>query len=132
MIFVDTSFWTAFRDRRDDRHGAATRMLKAIADNELITTNDVRGETWTLLRVRAGHAAAVHFLDHLERSPRLSVVRVDEDVERDALAWLRRHDELPYSFVDATSFAVMRARHIRSVLTFDDDFAAAGFTLFEA
>ncbi len=131
MIFVDTSFWTAFRDRRDDRHGSATRRLKAVGEHELITTNNVRGETWTLLRARAGHAAAIDFLDHLERSQRLSVVRVDEELERDALAWLRRHDELPYSFVDATSFAVMRAKHIRSALTFDDDFVAAGFTLVE-
>lgn len=132
MIFVDTSFWTAFRDRRDDRHPDARRMLRAVEDQDLITTNNVRGETWTLLRVRAGHAAAVHFVDHLERSPRVSVVRVDEDQERDALAWLRRHDELPYSFVDATSFAVMRTLHVRSALTFDEDFAAAGFTLVEA
>jgi len=107
-------------------------MLRAVEDQDLITTNNVRGETWTLLRVRAGHAAAVHFVDHLERSPRVSVVRVDEDQERDALAWLRRHDELPYSFVDATSFAVMRTLHVRSALTFDEDFAAAGFTLVEA
>jgi predicted nucleic acid-binding protein len=132
LIFVDTSFWTAFRDRRDDRHGAAKRMLKSVADHELITTNNVRGETWTLLRARAGHVAAVLFLDQLERSQRLSVVRVEEDQEREALAWLRRHDEQPYSFVDATSFAVMRAKHVRSVLTFDHDFVAAGFALVEA
>jgi len=132
LIFVDTSFWTAVRDRRDDRHSGAVRMLRSVADQELITTNNVRGETWTLLRRRAGHAAAIQFFDQLERSARLSVVRVDEEHERDALAWLRRHDERPYSFVDATSFAVMRAKHVRSVLTFDADFVTAGFALIEA
>lgn len=49
------------------------------------------------------------------------------EVEDDALDWLRQHDEREYSFVDATSFAYMRARGIREALAFDGDFAAAGF-----
>jgi predicted nucleic acid-binding protein len=32
-----------------------------------------------------------------------------------------------YSFVDATSFALMRRRRLHEALTFDGDFAAAGF-----
>jgi predicted nucleic acid-binding protein len=52
---------------------------------------------------------------------------VDDEVELDALSWLRRRDEREYSFVDATSFAVMRRRRIREALAFDGDFAAAGF-----
>lgn len=93
----------------------------------MVTTNLVRGETWTMLRNRAGHRSAVHFLDHLDRTAHVRVVQVKEDLEREALAWLRRHDERPYSFVDATSFAVMRDLQIKLALTFDEDFNAAGF-----
>lgn len=32
-----------------------------------------------------------------------------------------------YSFVDATSFRVMRDRRLREALAFDQDFAVAGF-----
>ncbi len=87
----------------------------------------MRGETWTFLRRRDGHRIAVAFLDMLERSARARVLRIDEELEREALAWLRRHDERPYSFVDATSFALMRSLGIREALAFDGDFAAAGF-----
>ena len=127
MIFVDTSFWIALRMRRDAHHEAASALARAHADVALITTNHIRGETWTFVRRRSGHAAAVHFLDHLERSPRIEVIAVDADLETDALSWLRRRDEREYSFVDATSFAVMRKRRIREALAFDGDFAAAGF-----
>jgi predicted nucleic acid-binding protein len=127
VIFVDTSFWIALRLRRDGHHDAAVALARAHADAPLITTNHVRGETWTFLRRRAGHDSAVHFLDALQRSPRIEVLQVDDDAERDALGWLPRHDEREYSFVDATSFAVMRARRIREALAFDGDFAAAGF-----
>lgn len=132
MIFVDTSFWAALRNRRDDRHARAARLFGSVGARALATTNLVRGETWTLLRSRAGHAAAVVFLDRLHASPRIRLIRVDEDAESEALAWLRRHDERAYSFTDATSFAIMRAHGIQAALTFDDDFVAAGFTLFAA
>ena len=92
-----------------------------------MTSNHVRGETWTLLRRKEGHARAVDFLDMLARSPRVDVVAVDEKLEEESLAWLRRHDERAYSFVDATSFALMRRLGIRDALAFDGDFAAAGF-----
>ena len=62
-----------------------------------------------------------------QRTPRLEVVFTGEALERDSLNWLRRHDERSYSFVDATSFALMRSLGIREALAFDGDFAAAGF-----
>ena len=52
---------------------------------------------------------------------------VKEAIEREARAWLRRHDERAYSFVDATSFAVMRRERLGEALAFDGDFSAAGF-----
>ncbi|MBI4730105.1 MAG: PIN domain-containing protein [Acidobacteria bacterium] len=127
MIFVDTSFWVALRNGRDARYPEAYTLLTAHGDDSLVTTNHVRGEAWTFLRRRAGHASAVGFLDAIDRSPRIRVVTVPEETERSALRWLRRHDEREYSFVDATSFAVMKSLRIRHALAFDGDFSAAGF-----
>ncbi len=127
MIFADTSFWVALRDRADDRHRRAVELLREHERDELLTTDHVRGETWTFLRKRAGHRVAVGLLDALASSQRVRLVFVGESVETEALRWLRRHDERAYSFVDATSFAVMRSLGIESALSFDDDFTVAGF-----
>ncbi len=127
MIFVDTSFWIALRNRRDPRHEEAVALLSQLSDAPLVTSNHVRGETWTYLRRRAGHGAAVGFLDAVERSPRVRVLTIDAKREDEALRWLRRHDEREYSFVNATSFALMRSSKIRQALAFDGDFSAAGF-----
>jgi uncharacterized protein len=127
VIFVDTSFWVALRFAREQRHPEAVELLRQEKTASLVTSNHVRGETWTLLRRRAGHRSAVHFLDRLERTPRLRVLFVSEELERQALRWLRRRDEQPYSFVDATSFVLMRSLRIREALAFDADFSAAGF-----
>ncbi len=127
MIFVDTSFWVALRNERDGHHREAADLIALHGDTQLVTTNHIRGETWTFLRRRAGHRSSVEFLDGLARSQRVSVVSVTEEHEVKALLWLRRHDEREYSFVDATSFVVMSAMRIRQAFAFDGDFAAAGF-----
>jgi predicted nucleic acid-binding protein len=125
--FVDTSFWVALGLRRDARHQEARAIWAALDHAGLLTTNHVLGETWTFLRRRAGHAAAVDFIERIESSRRVGVVHVDSATEAEALTWLRRHDERAYSFVDATSFAIMRQERLTEALAFDGDFSAAGF-----
>lgn len=127
MIFVDTSFWVALQVARDANHDDSVALLESHGNSGMLTTNHVVGETWTFMRRRAGHGPAVAFLDAVDRSPRISVKRVTADVEARALAWLRRHDERTYSFVDATSFATMQSEKVTSALAFDGDFSAAGF-----
>ncbi|MEX2557146.1 MAG: PIN domain-containing protein [Actinomycetota bacterium] len=126
MRFVDTSFWIALQNRSDSHGDDAAAMWRA-GPGPVVTTNLVIGETWTFLRRRAGHPHAVRFLDRVGASQVISILHVDEPTEEDAWRWLRRHDERKYSFVDATSFAVMRRMRIREALAFDGDFAAAGF-----
>jgi uncharacterized protein len=124
--FADTSFWFALAERRDRHHDAARALVRA-GVGRVCVSNHVVGETWTLLCRRAGHSAAVRFIDRLSLLPDVQVVHVDAATEADAWRWLRRHDEREYSFVDATSFALMRRRRIREALAFDGDFHAAGF-----
>lgn len=122
---MDTSYWVALRLRLDANHDLAVRLC--VPGQPIRATNHVVGETWTFLRRRDGHSSAVAFLDAVEAAATLTAVDVDESLEREARTWLRRHDERVYSFVDATSFAVMRRERIREALAFDGDFSAAGF-----
>ena len=127
MIFVDTSFWLALSLRRDHRAAEARELFVAHAGERLVTSNHVRGESWTYLRRRGGHRDAMYLLDRLDHTPRLRIEFVSREQESEALRWLRRHDEREYSFVDATSFALMRRLRIGEALAFDGDFTAAGF-----
>ena len=127
-IFVDTSFWVALQQRRDTNHERALDLAGAFRSARLVTSNLVVGETWTLLRRRDGHGHAIDWLD------RAAVGSEHEaGANRAPSSKTRRgpgsavHDERVYSFVDATSFALMRRLRIREVLAFDGDFAAAGF-----
>jgi len=129
--FADTGWWIAWSLPHDSRHGEAVAMLSGLGRTEqVLATNLVVGETWTYLRRKAGHRSAVALLDRVEtllEHDRLVVHRVSDEQERAAWEWLRRHDERSYSFVDATSFRVMRDRRLREALAFDEDFTSAGF-----
>lgn len=131
MKFADTSWWAAWALPGDARHAEAMAMLQQLGRSEqILTSNLVAGETWTFLRRKDSHRTAVGFMDRLDTlvsADKLVVHRVTEDQESGAWEWLRRHDEREYSFVDATSFRVMRDRRLREALAFDQDFAAAGF-----
>jgi predicted nucleic acid-binding protein len=128
VIFVDSSFLIAFMIERDRNHEMAVSLFKQTAARRIVTTNHVRGETWTWLCTKAWHGKAVAFLDSVGNADSyIEVTRLDAEPEEEALGWLRKHDEREYSFVDATSFAYMRSKGIEEALAFDGDFAAAGF-----
>jgi predicted nucleic acid-binding protein len=102
-------------------------LAERLRGTRAVTSNLVLGEAWTLLSNRAGHYRALRWLSGVRDDLSLVIERVDVEVEAEAWEWLRAHDERPYSFVDATSFALMRKLRIREALAFGGDFAAAGF-----
>jgi predicted nucleic acid-binding protein len=128
-VFVDTGAWFAIQVQDDEWHERAATALHDLLSGAcaLVTTNHVVGETYTLLRVVKGHAAAVRFLDRLEETRRLERIFVGPEIEAQAYGLLRRHRDQDFSFVDATSFATMRANAIRHAFAFDSHFATAGF-----
>ena len=126
MRFADTSFWIGLLVPGDRRHVDAERLWRS-DQAPVRTSNLVAGETWTWLRRRAGHAHALSFIKTLNSSPRVSIAVVDSTIDECAWEWLERHDERRYSYVDATSFEIMRRERISEALAFDGDFSAAGF-----
>jgi predicted nucleic acid-binding protein len=105
----------------------AAALAGRLRETRAVTSNLVLGEVWTLLARRLSHFHARSWLDRVHRELAVSVEGIEPELEEEAWTWLRRHDERPYSFVDATSFALMRKLRISEALAFDGDFAAAGF-----
>jgi uncharacterized protein len=127
VVFADTSFFVAVLRTSDSRHGEAARLADIYGDEPICTSTFVLAECWTLLRRRLHHRAAFAWLDKTVAEPNTRIEQVTSELQDEAWAWLRVHDERPYSFVDATSFALMHWLRIREALAFDGDFAAAGF-----
>ncbi len=129
-VFVDTGAWIALQVSDDEHHQVATETIPhlMVACKVLVTSNLVVGETYTLLRMAKGYPAAKRFLEKLAQSTRLERTFIAEGVERQAYQILHRYAQHPFSYVDATSFALMRQEGIRNAFAFDAHFATAGFT----
>jgi predicted nucleic acid-binding protein len=128
-VFVDTGAWFAIQAVDDAHHEQAQRTLPIILDacRSLVTSNLVMGETYTLLRLSKGYREAKNFLEKLAQSTKLERIFITENVERQAYNLLHRYSDHPFSFVDATSFALMRQQRMRYAFAFDSHFATAGF-----
>jgi predicted nucleic acid-binding protein len=128
-VFVDTGAWFAVQVTDDAEHEAARTAFPLLVEHcrSLVTSNVVVGETYTLLRLAKGYREAKRFLDKLAHSAKLERLFVSEAIERQAYELLDRFSDHAFSFVDATSFALMRQQRIRHAFAFDAHFATAGF-----
>jgi predicted nucleic acid-binding protein len=124
VFFADTAFWKAVADNRDEKHEEASSLLRDIYSQsvELIISDYVFSETLTLIRLRAGHQKAMDWSKNLLSSKAIRFTRIDEKLFSSALSIFSRYNDQTLSFVDCSSFALIKAFRIKDVLTFDSDF----------
>lgn len=126
-LFVDTSALLALLDSREPWHDAVAEAWNRALENDiqLATSNYVVVECFALVQRRKGLAALVAVADTL--LPLIEVIFVDAEVHGAARLALVTSGRRRVSFVDCTSFELMRRRGIREVLTLDSDFVRQGF-----
>ena len=128
-VLMDSAGFLALWDAGDAHHAAAVRLQEALAGQRrrFLTTEYVVDETVTLLLMRHSHAAAVDFLDTVERSESLHWEWIGPERFHTAGALFRKHADKEWSFTDCVSFAVMQELRIRDAFTTDHHFQQAGF-----
>lgn len=129
--FVDTSALYACFSKHDHFHRAAARMLAQLRDERaaLITSGHVLLEAYVLVHSRTGRAGLVRFRDAIARSRWLTTLAVAAAQEAEAWRTIESHADKEWSFVDATSFVLMRAAGITRAFAFDAHFEQAGFEM---
>ncbi|MBM3854550.1 MAG: type II toxin-antitoxin system VapC family toxin [Verrucomicrobia bacterium] len=128
-VFWDTSGFFALLNADDPVHTAVRELLREQQGkrHRSVTTSWVVGETCTLLVARKRPHMVARFLDHVQASKALGCVHPDESHFDQTAAFLRKHLDQGYSFVDCSSMVIMKEMRIRSVFTTDHHFFEAGF-----
>jgi uncharacterized protein len=132
-IFLDSSFFKAVIDKQDDFYTIARNAWYSLIENnyQLITTNYILDETYTLIRVKCDLKKALELRDVLGNEQlNLTIIRVTIDDDGSAWDWFNK-DWSKLSFTDCVSFAVMKRLEIHEVATFDKHFEKAGFKIFK-
>lgn len=130
-VFLDTSFFKAAIDPKDDFYADAKRILQKLQKEKviLVTSNYVLDESFTLIRKRCGRDLVDKFRKDLSKSALVvTIIRVTVADEAGAWKWFLL-DWSDLSFTDCISFSLMKRLNITQVATFDKDFERAGFKL---
>lgn len=131
-MFVDAGAFIGLYARRDQYSERAMAIWHELQPHRstLRTTDFVVAETLNLLGKVAGPQAAAQAGLAIYRQ--LTVMAVEQADVLTALDWMRRYADQRFSFVDCTSFVVMRRLGLKRAFTFDHHFAIAGFEVWPA
>lgn len=86
-------------------------------------------ETYTALLVRVGRSEAIEWGRRFQVGEAIELIRIDETIERDAWSILEDYSDKRWSYVDATSFALMQQEGSVTAYAFDRHFAQRGIRL---
>jgi uncharacterized protein len=126
MIFLDTGFFIALLEQRDELHSRAAvwgRRLRKPA----IVTEYVLWETLNSFGPRGGRVKAFQFVQRLRSDTTYTCVAASAELFEAGLRLYGARPDKQWSLTDCISFHVMELRGIRQALAFDQHFEQAGF-----
>jgi uncharacterized protein len=127
-VFVDTSAFVALRNESEAEHERARAALSSLLDDgvALYTSNYVFAETYTALMIRVGREEAIRWGSRFLAGGAIDLVRLDEEAEKQAWEILVSHGDKRWSYVDATSFALIDRSGENEAFAFDVHFVQRG------
>ena len=119
MILVDSSFFIALVDQKDQWHAAAKSLLPIMAGETVLIFDLIVAESITIIGRRSGGKAGEqlyhYFMDNCD------LVDTDEKMLIGAMQVFLRFDGI-LSVSDAVSVFIMKKRSIDRICSFDSDF----------
>ena len=119
MIFVDSSFFIALVDRKDQWHPAAKALLPMLTGETILISDLIIAESVSIIGRRSGGKAGEqlyhYFMDNCD------LVVMDEKILKGGMSVFLRYDGT-LSVSDAVSVFIMKKKNITRILSFDSDF----------
>lgn len=119
MILVDSSFFIALVDRKDQWHVQAKKMQTSLAGETVIISDLIVAEAVTIVGKRSGGKAGEQlyhfFIDNCD------IIYVDESILKGGMSVFLQYDGT-LSVPDAVSVSIMAKKDIDRILSFDSDF----------
>lgn len=125
-VFIDSSFWIAFRNEKQSHHERAREILTELfrLRMQFMATPFVFAEVHaTFSRSKAIREQIIR--DFWENRL-MYLAEISHEDHQKAIALLREHDDKSYPFCDAISFVVMRRLEVHRAVAFDYHFGQFG------
>lgn len=127
--FWDTSGWFSLIVPSEANHAASKKIADQLQKSKLFffTSDLVIQETMTLLMARKETLKAKQFWSSLSESKVIRMERINEARFHRSGEYFSKHIDQGYSFVDASSFILMKEFKISTAVSTDKHFTKAGF-----
>jgi predicted nucleic acid-binding protein len=124
-VFVDTGAWFAYFVRRDPDHSLARKWISN-NDSQLITSDYILDELFTLLKLRESYAVAVAAGKILTEEKICKIIKITPDDFARAWNVFVQFSDKGWSFTDCTSKVIMERLNISTAFSFDEHFEQFG------
>ncbi len=134
-VFVDASAWVAIANRSDRYHADGIRAYQTLlrAETPLITSTWTAYEALSIVKTKLGYHQAGRLWERICRPSVVSLIKINERVESEALQLFWRYRDKSWGVVDCSSLRLMEETGCRQAFAFDRHFSEAskqyGFTL---
>jgi len=129
IIFVDTFYWIALLNPKDEYHNKALELSQSLQNTQMVTTDEVLSELLTFYS-KAGtrqRERTVRLTKKIINDKSIRVIEQNHQSFLSGLALYENRLDKGYSLVDCISMNVMRELGITEVLTHDQHFLQEGF-----
>jgi predicted nucleic acid-binding protein len=129
--FVDTFYWVALSDPRDQWNTRVLTFSRSLSDYQLYTVDEVLSEYLTFYSASSPHVRndAVQTVRHILHDPHVTVMPQSHASFLDALAFYASRLDKQYNLTDCVSMQAMRRKGLTDVLTNDHHFTQEGFRI---
>jgi predicted nucleic acid-binding protein len=119
VIFLDSSYYIAIVDKRDQWHQKALELSKYFGNKDIVVSSFIISEVLTEIGNRSGGKVACNLYKYFEDSCR--VVHIDKDLFTESVDVFLKYDGT-LSLADASSIVIMNNMKISEIVSFDSDF----------
>lgn len=119
MIFVDSSYFIAIVDKRDQWHKKSLKLSNYFKNKSVVVSSFIISEVITEIGKRSGGKAGYNLYNYFEDS--CDIVHIDKDRLAESMEVFLKYDGT-LSLADASSIVVMDMLRIKEIVSFDSDF----------
>lgn len=132
-IFIDSSAYIAYYNKRDENHEKAKNFLDKIKSKEIspiifYTSDYIFDEVLTTIITLTGRKdLAIKVGNAILSSKITKIIKVDSKIFNEAWELFKKYKDKTWSFTDCTSFIIMKINNIKRAFTFDEHYKQAGY-----
>ena len=126
MIFLDTGYFIALLNPRDELHSRAVAWSERLNDSFLVTEH-VLWEAVNFFSQPADRPKAHALMNHLQSETAVEIVSATPGLFDAGQSLHHERADKAWSLTDCISFVVMKERGVTQALAFDQHFEQAGF-----